>query len=238
LRAKAHHLQPVVTVGQHGLTPAVLHEVDLALLKHELIKVRVFSDERGQREAMLAQVCADMDCAPVQHVGKVLVLWRPNPELEKPAPRPARPATKPGAKRPKATRAGPRTPRHAVGQRARRQGNPRGGAFCRTRRRFQAPGPPHARNAGRTRSIWRRHGDVAAEDPCARCRGTGVRGGGRSARRGASDQAQVLVHPEDQAKVVRRQAQSPRGLGPEAACGQRKTGKRHASPPAKSIAPG
>jgi putative YhbY family RNA-binding protein len=53
LRAKAHHLQPFVTVGQHGLTPAVLHEIDLALLKHELIKVRVFSDARDEREAML-----------------------------------------------------------------------------------------------------------------------------------------------------------------------------------------
>jgi putative YhbY family RNA-binding protein len=119
LRARAHHLQPVVTVGQHGLTPAVLHEVDLALLKHELIKVRVFSDEREQREAMLAQVCADMNCAPVQHVGKVLVLWRPNPEIEKPASRPARPATKPGAKRPKATRTGPRTPLDPVRERRR-----------------------------------------------------------------------------------------------------------------------
>ena len=83
LRAKAHHLQPVVTIGQHGLTPAVLHEIDLALLKHELIKVRVFSDEREQRETMLRQVCADMECAAVQHLGKVLVLWRPNPELKK-----------------------------------------------------------------------------------------------------------------------------------------------------------
>ena len=85
LRAKAHHLQPVVTIGHHGLTPAVLHEIDLALGKHELIKVRVFSDEREQREAMLEQVCAEMDCAAVQHLGKVLVLWRPNPELKKPA---------------------------------------------------------------------------------------------------------------------------------------------------------
>ena len=123
LRARAHHLQPVVTVGQHGLTAAVLHEVDLALLKHELIKVRVFSDERDQREAMLAQVCADMDCAAVQHLGKVLVLWRPSPELPKPAPRPARPASKPGAKpgakRPKAKRTGPRTPLDPVRERRR-----------------------------------------------------------------------------------------------------------------------
>ena len=122
LRARAHHLQPVVTIGQHGLTPPVLHEIDLALLKHELIKVRVFSDERDQREAMLAKVCADMDCAAVQHLGKVLVVWRPNPELKKPEARPPRPATKPGAKRPKAARTGPRAPVDPV--RERRRGAP------------------------------------------------------------------------------------------------------------------
>ena len=119
LRAKAHHLQPVVTVGQQGLTPAVLHEVDLALLKHELIKVRVFSDARDQRESMLDRMCADMDCAAVQHLGKVLILWRPNPELEKPAPRPARATIPPGAKRPKAKRTGQRTPPDPVRERRR-----------------------------------------------------------------------------------------------------------------------
>jgi putative YhbY family RNA-binding protein len=123
LRAKAHYLQPFVTIGQHGLTPAVLHEIDLALLKHELIKVRVFSDARDQREAMLEQVCTDMDCAAVQHLGKVLVLWRPNPELKKPAPRLAKAApkaaAKSGAKRPKAARTGPRAPVDPVRERRR-----------------------------------------------------------------------------------------------------------------------
>jgi putative YhbY family RNA-binding protein len=87
LRAKAHHLEPVVIVGHHGLTPPVLHEIDLALLAHDLVKVRVLGDDRDAREAMLGQACAALDCAPVQHVGKVLVLWRPNPE-RKPAPKP------------------------------------------------------------------------------------------------------------------------------------------------------
>ena len=84
MRARAHHLQPVVIVGQHGLTPPVLREVDLALKKHELVKVRVFSDERVERMALLDKVCAAMDCAAVQHLGKVLVLWRPSPEAAKP----------------------------------------------------------------------------------------------------------------------------------------------------------
>ena len=99
LRAKAHHLEPVVTVGHHGLTPAVLHEIDLALLAHDLVKVRVLGDDRDAREAMLGQACEALDCAPVQHVGKVLVLWRPNPERKKKAPKAAEPA-KPARKRP------------------------------------------------------------------------------------------------------------------------------------------
>ena len=99
LRAKAHHLEPVVTVGHHGLTPAVLHEIDLALLAHDLVKVRVLGDDRDAREAMLSEACAALDCAPVQHLGKVLVLWRPNPERKKKAPKAAEPA-KPARKRP------------------------------------------------------------------------------------------------------------------------------------------
>jgi RNA-binding protein len=92
LRAKAHHLEPVVIVGHHGLTPAVLHEIDLALLAHDLVKVRVLGDDREARAAMLTQVCATLDCAAVQQVGKVLVLWRPNPERKKKAPKEAEPA--------------------------------------------------------------------------------------------------------------------------------------------------
>ncbi|HJU22285.1 MAG TPA: YhbY family RNA-binding protein [Casimicrobiaceae bacterium] len=76
LRAKAHHLDPVVAIGQHGLTPAVLHEIDVALRAHELVKVRVIGDDREGREALLASICAELDCFPVQQIGKLLVLWR------------------------------------------------------------------------------------------------------------------------------------------------------------------
>lgn len=76
LRAAAHHLDPVVTIGQAGLTPAVLHEIDVALTAHALIKVRVSSDDRAEREAHLARVCEQLRCEPVQHLGKLLVLWR------------------------------------------------------------------------------------------------------------------------------------------------------------------
>jgi RNA-binding protein len=89
LRARAHPLHPVVIVGHHGLTPAVLHEIDVALTAHELIKIRVTSDVRADRDALLATICAGMDAAPVQHLGKVLTVWRPKPPPE-PAPREAR----------------------------------------------------------------------------------------------------------------------------------------------------
>ena len=88
-RAKAHSLHPFVTIGQHGLTPAVLHEIDVNLVAHELIKIRVFNDDRAEREALLARICGDLDAAPVQHLGKILTIWRPAPppEPEPVAPR-------------------------------------------------------------------------------------------------------------------------------------------------------
>jgi RNA-binding protein YhbY len=56
---------------------------DLALNAHGLIKVRVFSDERATREAMFTQLADQLGAAPIQHIGKLLVLWRPMPEKEK-----------------------------------------------------------------------------------------------------------------------------------------------------------
>jgi RNA-binding protein len=82
LRAKAHPLRPVVSIGTNGLTPSVLHEIDVNLLAHELIKVRVFGDDRNERERLFLQVCADLGAAPVQHLGKTLTLWRPSPAPE------------------------------------------------------------------------------------------------------------------------------------------------------------
>ena len=82
-RAGAHHLSPVVAIGGDGLTPAVTKEIDAALKAHGLIKVRVFSDDRAEREAMLGTLADALDAAPIQHIGKLLVLWRPVPPKEK-----------------------------------------------------------------------------------------------------------------------------------------------------------
>jgi RNA-binding protein len=82
-RAAAHHLTPVVMIGSDGLTAAVQKEVDAALNAHGLIKVRVFSDERATREAIFTTLADALGAAPIQHIGKLLVLWRPMPPKEK-----------------------------------------------------------------------------------------------------------------------------------------------------------
>jgi len=82
-RANAHHLDPVVMIGGDGLTPAVQKEIHAALNAHGLIKVRVFNDDRAARDQIYQQLADELDAAPIQHIGKLLVLWRPIPEKEK-----------------------------------------------------------------------------------------------------------------------------------------------------------
>ena len=79
-RADAHHLDPVVMIGGDGLTPAVKNEADAALNAHGLIKVRVLGDDRAAREAIYQQLADELNAAPIQHIGKLLVLWRPKPD--------------------------------------------------------------------------------------------------------------------------------------------------------------
>ena len=77
LKADAHDLSPVVMVGGDGLTPAVIKEAKLAINHHGLIKIRVFGDDREARVAIYEELCDKLDAAPVQHIGKLLVLWKP-----------------------------------------------------------------------------------------------------------------------------------------------------------------
>lgn len=77
LRSQAHHLHPMVMIGDAGLTDAVMREVDVGLKSHELIKVRVFGDDRDNRIAILEKICAELSAAPVQHIGKLLLIYRP-----------------------------------------------------------------------------------------------------------------------------------------------------------------
>ena len=112
LRARAHALKPVVLVGHQGLTPAVLHEIDVALTAHELVKVRAPVDERDEREALLQRICAELGCAPVQHLGRILTVWRPAPPEEKKRPpeKARKSAPKPRRATPTPKRPAPRAP--------------------------------------------------------------------------------------------------------------------------------
>jgi RNA-binding protein len=78
LKARAHALEPVVKLGNSGITDGVVGEVDRALTAHELIKVRL-AGERDERVAAGDELCARTGAAAVHRVGKILILWRPRP---------------------------------------------------------------------------------------------------------------------------------------------------------------
>lgn len=81
LRAKAHTLKPVVIVGQAGITPGVINEINLALDHHELIKVRVNAADREQRREMVAQICDDSGAELIQSMGHIVTLFREKPDV-------------------------------------------------------------------------------------------------------------------------------------------------------------
>ncbi len=129
-------MHPVVSIGHHGLTPAVLKEIDVNLTAHELIKIRVFADARDERLVLLGRICAALGAAAVQHLGKLLIVWRPAPIEDVPPPRHRKPADKSAAKKaPQARR--PRSPLPRAPVRP-----PRGKAP------FEAPGAPKQRRRG------------------------------------------------------------------------------------------
>lgn len=82
LKGRAHQLKPTVLIGNAGLTEAVLKEIAQTLKIHELIKIRVMA-ERPQREEILKAICTQLDATPVQHIGKILVVYQPNPEAHR-----------------------------------------------------------------------------------------------------------------------------------------------------------
>ena len=74
------------------MSAAVLKEIDICLNSHELIKVKAASDQREEREAMMAAICAQLHAAPVQHIGRLLVIYRPKPQQKEAAKSIAKPA--------------------------------------------------------------------------------------------------------------------------------------------------
>ncbi|MDR3157925.1 MAG: YhbY family RNA-binding protein [Zoogloeaceae bacterium] len=88
LRAQAHSLNPVVAIAQAGLSAVALKEIDVCLKAHALIKIRVYNDDRVVREGYLQSICETLSAAPVQHIGKLLIIWRPRPETKARARKP------------------------------------------------------------------------------------------------------------------------------------------------------
>jgi RNA-binding protein len=84
LKAKAHALEPNVSVGHAGATKAVIAEVERALAKHELIKVKVQIDDRDERKQIGEDLAAGADAAVVHRVGKIVILFRPKPKESEP----------------------------------------------------------------------------------------------------------------------------------------------------------
>ena len=84
LKQQAHHLKPVVQLGQHGLSEAVLAEIELALDHHELIKVRVNGGDRDERDAEVAAIAARTSADLVQRIGNVAIYFRANPRHKDP----------------------------------------------------------------------------------------------------------------------------------------------------------
>ncbi|MFA6972307.1 MAG: YhbY family RNA-binding protein [Gallionella sp.] len=82
LKGRAHQLKPTVMIGNAGLTESVLKEIAITLKQHELIKIRVMA-ERPEREAILTEICTKLNAAAVQHIGKILVVYQPNPDAHK-----------------------------------------------------------------------------------------------------------------------------------------------------------
>ncbi|MEQ1621409.1 MAG: ribosome assembly RNA-binding protein YhbY [Methylococcales bacterium] len=79
LKAQAHSLNPVVMIGQSGLTAAVLAEIEIALNSHELIKIRIRA-EREDRKQITEKICADTKAELIQAIGQIAIIYRKNPE--------------------------------------------------------------------------------------------------------------------------------------------------------------
>ena len=100
LRSEAHKLNPLVIIGDKGLTDEVVAEIDRTLKAHELIKVRAATDDRKARDAWLEDICARLEAHPVQQIGKVFVLYREDPQAREAREKAKAPVRKAAAKLP------------------------------------------------------------------------------------------------------------------------------------------
>lgn len=82
LKAFAHKLNPIVTVGQHGMKESINDELAIALEHHQLLKVKINLGDRDERDALVAELCDHHQAELVQRIGNVAVLYKQNPNKE------------------------------------------------------------------------------------------------------------------------------------------------------------
>ncbi|MXP49256.1 ribosome assembly RNA-binding protein YhbY [Pantoea sp. Eser] len=87
LKGLAHPLKPVVVLGGNGLTKGVLAEIEQALWHHELIKVKIASEDRETKQLIVEAIVRETGASNVQVIGKTLVLYRPSKESKISLPR-------------------------------------------------------------------------------------------------------------------------------------------------------
>ncbi len=80
LKADAHHLKPVILLGNKGLTPAVIEETNIALLAHELIKVKINGAEKSDRQLIAEEMCNTLHATLIQLIGSTAIIYRTNEE--------------------------------------------------------------------------------------------------------------------------------------------------------------
>ncbi|QJQ95412.1 MULTISPECIES: ribosome assembly RNA-binding protein YhbY [Halomonadaceae] len=79
-RSIGHHLNPVVTVSENGISEGVIAELERALNDHELVKIKLAIAERDERSAMLEELIAQSGAERIQTIGKMALLYRRNPK--------------------------------------------------------------------------------------------------------------------------------------------------------------
>ena len=81
LRGRGHTLKPVVSIGNAGLSKAVLREIELSLDHHELMKIKIGGAERDARKQIITRICDSLDAELVQAIGHIALIYRKNPDL-------------------------------------------------------------------------------------------------------------------------------------------------------------
>lgn len=182
LRAAAHHLDPVVMLGEAGLSDAVVAETDRALNAHELIKIRVQGDDRQARAQAMTELCSRLGAAAVQSIGKLLVIYRPRPEPTPTRGAPHQPKKQAGETRSKSRPSVARKPGAKTAQGARAGSNRQSPNRSATR-----SGPASDERQGGRPAAGRSEGPASKrKGPATRREGPAARSEGPAARRPVS----------------------------------------------------